>query len=158
MKRFLKIVVPIFVVAISFCLGYFVRDIVLFGRGLSSPRVHSDSEIHYGSPAIPEKAYRIYRSARGFVDVDNFTAFSADRDTIDAYLKGHFGLTLDSFHTATEIPESIRSQGPDSWDAEFKDENWDLDKFNGFLAYEAKLLTIIYVADQNRIFIHTWNE
>ena len=156
MKQVVRVILLVLVVGIAFGLGYFMQDMRNYLQHFSGPYVRSDSEARSGIYSIPERSYRVYQSHKGFQELDKFVAFSADRDVIETYLKGRFGLSLDSFTKAHEIPKKVLEQGPDSWDDEFRDVNWNLCKFDKFLLHDSESLTILYAADQNRLFVCEW--
>ena len=156
MRQTRRVILFVLVIGLAFGFGYCIQDFRDFLQRFGAPCVRSDSEARSGFYSIPERSYHVYQSHNGFQELDQFVAFSADRDVIETYLKGRFGLSLDSFAKAHEIPKKILEQGPDSWDDEFRDVNWNLCKFNNFLLHDSESLTILYAADQNRLFICEW--
>lgn len=156
MKAATKTILSVLALATAFGLGYGLNSYIAFLRGWTAPSVESDSHVRHGIHSFPDQAHHIYQSQRGFVEVDRFMAFSADRPTIEAFLKSNFDLRVDSFMKTDALPKQVRERGPDSWGDQYRDPNWDLRPCKEFLVHDADSHTIIYVANQNRLFVCDW--
>ena len=139
----------------AFVLGHFANSFVTFLQTFGGPRIFSDTRARMGTIELPHNAYRVYRATEGFVDADEFIAFSADRATIERFLN-HFNVKIASLSEIGSIPERIIRHGPDSWKEQYRDPNWDLSRCTGLRVHETKSLTIVYARDQDRLFICDW--
>ena len=159
-KRILKYLGLAFLGACLFFAGLcvnFVRDFA----AMAKPRVHSDYsircklEIKVGR--LPPSAYRLYYAADGFQDTNFFIAFSANTNDCDAFLKSYLGKSVSSLRRVNSLPKRVTTYGPDSWEPEHRDPNWDLAEESEIQIYDEERQTVLYSASRSRLFICIWD-
>ncbi len=161
MKKVLKYIGVTVLLLLVFGAGFFCATLWFtydFLMDLGSPRIYSDAGIKNSISSrigtLPSELKRLYFSSNGFCDPEFFIAFSAPNQ--QEYLEQNFNISLDSFVAVESLPDRVIKRGPDSWEPEFRDENWDLKNQEKLLMYKIPGRTFFYSPANERLYICLW--
>jgi len=130
-------------------------------ENMSKPHITSDYEtrtlIKSQIGSLPDSSHHLYCASKGFQDAEYFIAFTASPSDCNAFLQKYKGISIDSFKRITSLPEKLVKRGPESWDEEYQDSNWDLSKQREILVYgKDEKTALFYSPKQSRLFICIW--
>lgn len=127
-------------------------------ENMSKPHIASDYKIRTliesNISSLPDSSHHLYYARKGSLDPSYYIAFTASPSDCTAFLQKYKGISIDSFNRVTSLPEKLVKYGPESWDEEYQDSNWDLSKQKGILVYAKDEKTMLfYSPKQSRLFI-----
>jgi hypothetical protein len=155
MKKVLKIIGFLVVLAAAFTIGLTWSLMHKFGEDLGGPYVQSDylarMYIEELLQNLPDTAHHLYYARKGFQEHDEFFACSVLAADFPSLLAQVDELIS---HRKSEKARDVLAYGPDSWD--HKDPSWDLSSCSDIVDVSKNGKTIMYSPSKHRVFVCLW--
>ena len=153
-------VISLIVTITAIRISAYVRRLGAWGM----PQVTSDNAVRARLDGrgvlLPESAHHLYHAIAGFVDHEEYIAFSAPyNDCMSSAMKYARRQTNEPiFSKGTKSEYEFINEGPAHWGTEWATPLWDIHNVKSGLVFEERHVFVMVDTDSNRVFISTWSE
>ena len=154
-------------VIVTLILTGIVHFCLTFASGMANwgqPVVASDEAVRSRLAArgvdLPASAHHLYHSLAGFVDHNEYIAFStAPADAMPVAMAfAQRATNSPSFRPGTKSEHSFINDGPRCWGPKWATSLWDITTVTNGQMFEMRHLFVLVDTDKSRVYISTWSE